>query len=113
MKVGEIKMRLSNAILDLINTYFGDGSMSEKFINSTLKILLKQNIHKIDPMLTLFADENGDINAEEIISEYAQIFDDEGYVFDLRDYIENETIKKFIPDKALVIKREDILNILR
>jgi len=63
-------------------------------------------------MLKLFADENGDINAEEIVREYAQMFDETGYVFDLKNFIENESIKKLIPDKALVIKREDILNIL-
>lgn len=112
MKAGEIKIKLSNSVLKLIDTYFGNNSMTEKFINSTLKILLKQNINKIDSMLKLFADENGDINAEEIVREYAQMFDETGYVFDLKNFIENESIKKLIPDKALVIKREDILNIL-
>ena len=40
------------------------------------------------------------------------MFDESGYVFNIKDYIENETVKKFIPDKALVIKREDVLSIL-
>jgi len=48
MKAGEIKIKLSNSVLKLIDTYFGNNSMTEKFINSTLKILLKQNINKID-----------------------------------------------------------------
>ena len=112
MKTGEIKIRLFNALMTMIDTYFGAPSMSEKFINSTLKIIVKQNINKIDSMLDLFTDENGDINAEEIISEYAEMFDESGYVFNIKDYIENETVKKFIPDKALVIKREDVLSIL-
>lgn len=112
MKTGEIKIRLFNALMAMIDTYFGAPSMSEKFINSTLKIIVKQNINKIDSMLDLFTDENGDINAEEIISEYAEMFDESGYVFNIKDYIENETVKKFIPDKALVIKREDVLSIL-
>jgi hypothetical protein len=112
MKTGEIKIRLFNALMTMIDTYFSAPSMSEKFINSTLKILVKQNINKIDSMLDLFTDENGDINAEEIISEYAEMFDESGYVFNIKDYIENESVKKFIPDKALVIKREDVLSIL-
>ena len=112
MKTGEIKIRLFNALMTMIDTYFSAPSMSEKFINSTLKIIVKQNINKIDSMLDLFTDENGDINAEEIISEYAEMFDESGYVFNIKDYIENETVKKFIPDKALVIKREDVLSIL-
>lgn len=112
MKTGEIKIRLFNVLMTMIDTYFSAPSMSEKFINSTLKILVKQNINKIDSMLDLFTDENGDINAEEIISEYAEMFDESGYVFNIKDYIENEAVKKFIPDKALVIKREDVLSIL-
>ena len=63
--------------------------------------------------MTLFADANGDINAEEIINEYINIIDESGYVFDLKQYIDNDTIKSFIPDKVLVIKREDILSILK
>lgn len=112
MKVGEFKIRLSNSIINLIDTYFGSNTLNEKFINSTLKIILKQNIYKIDPMLELFTDKNGEINASDIIAEYANIIDEKGYVFDLKQYINNDAIKNFIPDKILVIKREDILNLL-
>ena len=113
MKIGEIKMRLVNSIMDLIDTYFGENIMSEKFVNSTLKLILKQQINKVDSLLALFADENGEINMDDVILEYAQIIDEEGYVFDLKKFIENETIKSFIPDKVLIIKRDDIFNILR
>ena len=112
MKVGEVKLRLSNTVLTLIDTYFGDKSIVEKFINSTLKILLKQNIHKVDGMISLFADENGDVKMEEIINEYANIIDESGYVFNIKDYVKDETVKNLIPDKILVIKREDILKML-
>jgi hypothetical protein len=112
MKIGEIKMRLANTVMTLIDTYFSGKTLNEKFINSTLKILLKQNLYKVDSLLSLFADENGDINAEEIIKEYANIIDDSGYVFDLKQFVENDSVKSFIPDKVLVIKREDILSIL-
>jgi hypothetical protein len=112
MKVGEFKIRVSNSIMNMIDTYFGGNTLNEKFINSTLKIILKQNIYKIDPMLELFTDKNGEINAADIIAEYANIIDEKGYVFDLKQYIDSDAIKKFIPDKILVIKREDILNLL-
>ena len=45
MKAGELKMRLANSVMGLIDTYFGGTTMSEKFINSTLKIVLKQNLY--------------------------------------------------------------------
>lgn len=111
MKVGEVKLRLSNSIMDMIDTYFCANTLNEKFINSTLKILLKQNIYKIEGILNLFADQNGDINVEEIVKEYSNLFDDNGVVFDLKEYIENDIIKNFIPDKVLLIKKDDILNL--
>lgn len=112
MKTGELKMRLVNSAMEMIDTYFGGSNMSEKFVNSTLKIILKQNIYKIDPMLELFTDENGEINADEIIAEYANMIGENGYVFDLKQYVNNDIARSLIPDKVLVIKREDILGLL-
>ena len=113
MKAGEVKIRLSNSVMELIDTYFGGSAINEKFINSTLKILLKQNLYKLDPMLNLFADKNGDINVNEIITEYSKMINDDGLVFDLKDYVNNDMLKSFVPDKVLIIKRDDILNLFR
>ena len=113
MKAGELKLRLSNSAINLIDTYFNGNSITEKFINSTLKIILKQNLYRVDSILPLFADQNGDLNVDDIINEYANMFDDNGLVFDIKKYINNDTVKNLIPDKILVIKREDILNILK
>jgi hypothetical protein len=96
----------------MIDTYFGGTGLNEKFINSTLKILLKQNIYKVDSILALFTDENGDINMTEIIEEYSKLIGDEGLIFDLKQYVDNDVVKSLIPDKILVIKRSDILKLL-
>jgi hypothetical protein len=111
MKADEVKMRLSNSVLTMIDTYFGGNSINEKFINSTLKIILKQNIYKLDSILGLFSDKDGDINVTEIVTEYANIIGEDGYVFDLKEYVDSDMLKGFIPNKALVIKQEDILNL--
>lgn len=111
MKTGEVKMKLSNALLNIIDTYFSGNGMSEKFINSTLKILLKQNLYKVDNILEMFADQNGDINVDEIISEYSKIIDDNGFTIDIKQYVQSDMIKSFMPNKILVIKRDDILNL--
>ena len=66
----------------------------------------------MDSVLGLFADKDGEINATEIVAEYANMFDEQGYIFDIKQYVNNDMIKNLIPDKILVIKREDILNIL-
>lgn len=112
MKIGEVKIRLVKAVMGMIDTYFGGNGLNEKFINSTLKILVKQNAYKVDSMLELFADQNGEIDATEIVAEYANMIEENGYVFDLKQYVENDMIKALMPDKVLVIKREDILKIL-
>jgi hypothetical protein len=111
MKTGEVKMKLSNGLLNIIDTYFGGNGMSEKFINSTLKILLKQNLYKVDNILDMFADQNGDINVNEIINEYSKIIDDNGFTIDIKQYVQSDIIKSLIPNKVLVIKRDDILNL--
>lgn len=112
MKIGEVKMRLSNSIIDMIDTYFGGSTMNEKFINSTLKIILKQNIYKIDDILTLFADKDGDIDVANVVEEYSKMIGDQGIVFDLKQYVNNDFAKSLIPDKVLIIKREDIAKLL-
>ena len=112
MKAGEVKMRLSNVIIEMIDTYFSGNAMNEKFINSTLKIILKQNLYKVDSILALFTDKNGDINMQEIVEEYSKMIGDNGMVFDLKQYIDNDFAKSLIPDKILVIKQEDIFKLL-
>jgi hypothetical protein len=96
----------------MINTYFGGSSMNEKFINSTLKIILKQNIYKADAILTLFADKDGDIDIINVVEEYSKMIGDQGIVFDLKQYVDNDFAKSLIPDKVLIIKREDIDKLL-
>lgn len=112
MKIGEVKMRLSNSIIEMIDTYFGGSAMNEKFINSTLKIILKQNLYKVDGILTLFADKNGDINIADVVEEYSKMIGEQGVVFDLKQYVDNDFAKSLIPDKVLIIKREDIAKLL-
>lgn len=108
MKAQEFKLRVEQGLQGLINDYFGTNSISDRFINSTLKIMLKQNSHKIDSMMEFFVDENGCIDENIILEEYADILGENGVVFDLRNFVKNDTIKNFLPNKALVIKAEDL-----
>jgi hypothetical protein len=111
MNISELKMRLLNKANSLIDVYFSNNGLTEKFINSTLKILLKQNLYKVDNILEMFADQNGDINVDEIINEYSKIIDDNGFTVDIKQYVQSDMIKSFMPNKILVIKRDDILNL--
>lgn len=113
MKISEFKLRVINTANKMIDTYFGGTALTEKFINSTLKLLVKQNIHKVDDMLSLFSDAEGELDANAILSEYSNIIGPDGFVFDLKDYVPNEAIRAMIPNKVLVVRKEDILSILQ
>ena len=110
MRTGEVKMRIGKTAISLIDTYFGGTSFNEKFINSTLKIIVKQNLYRLDSILVLFADQNGEINTMELVKEYSNMIDEEGVTFDIKKFVDNDLIKNMIPDKILIIKREDIIN---
>ena len=108
MRASEFKLSVVQGINNLIDDYFGSGSMSDRFINSTLKIMVKQNTYKLDDILGLFTDEHGCINEHIIIEEYSKVIGETGFVLDLRDFVKNEMIKNLLPNKALVIRKEDL-----
>ena len=112
MRPAEVKLKLITSLNHLIDTYFGTPTVTEKMINATLKVLLKQNAYKVDGMLNLFADEHGEINPQDILMEYANQIDESGVIIDVKQYINNDTLKQLIPNKVLVLKREDVLNLI-
>ena len=108
MKLSEFKLRLIQGANVLIDDYFGSNALSDKLLNSTLKILVKQNQHKLNGILDIFADENGEIDENIIIEEYSKVLGDRGAVLDLRNFINNDLIRNMLPNKALVIKIDDL-----
>ena len=112
MKSSEVKIRLIKFANGLIDTYFSKGTISDKMINSTLKIIVKQNSYRVDDILKLFADKEGEIDMNEIVAQYADNIGDEGITIDIRDYVENELIKQYLPNKVLIIKKDDIMSLL-
>ena len=108
MKTSEFKLSLVQGLNNFVDDYFGSGTYADKFINSTLKILIKQNTYKVDDLIGLFADENGNIDEILVIEEYSKVIGDSGFILDIRDFVKNEMIKSFLPNKALVIKKEDL-----
>ena len=108
ISIHEFKTRLSIGIEGLIDTYFGSGSISDRLINATVKIIANQNIDKLDNFIELFADKDGKIDTDLIIKEYSKAFDGDKFILDLRDFIENDTVRKMLPNKALAIKLNDI-----
>lgn len=113
MKASELKLRALNAINGLIDTYFGADTMVDKFVNSTLHVMVKQKSYMLDEALAMFTDKDGNVDEELIFDEYSKMFGNKDIVIDIRDYIKNDFIKGMLPNKSLIIKQEDILDMLK
>ena len=113
MKASAFKLRIISTLNGLVDTYFGSNSMVDRFVNSTLHVMIKQKSYMLDDVMNLFTDKDGNIDEELIIEEYSKMFGDKDIIIDIRDYINNEFIKGMLPDKSLVIKADDILDMLK
>lgn len=111
MKATELKLRIQTVAENLINVYFGETNIVDKLTNSTLKVLLRNNMYQLDDLLKLFADKNGEIDAQSVINTYVEQFTD-GIQFDIKKYIKNDFIRNVLPDKTLIITKEDLMKII-
>lgn len=112
LKIVDFKMKLATGLEELIDMYFSSNTMSERLINATVKIILHQNIDKMDDFLELFTDKNGHIDTDIIIREYTKAFGGDKFIIDLRDFINNDLVRNALPNKALAIKIDDVTKIL-
>ena len=111
MPIYEFKTKLIIGVEDLIDTYFGSGSVSDRLLNATVKIIANQNLDKLDNFLNLFADKDGKIDSDMIIKEYGKAFGSDKIILDLRDFVDNDMVRRVLPNKALAIKIDDISRI--
>lgn len=111
IKINEFKMKLLAGADSLIDTYFAGGNIGDRLINATVKIIINQNIDKLDEFIELFADKNGYIDTDILISEYGKAFGTDKFILDLRDFVNNDMIRRVLPNKALAIKIDDIAKI--
>lgn len=112
MKTSEFKLRIVKAIDDLVDVYFGEDNIIDNMTNSTLKLMIQINADKMDDVLALFADKDGEIDANTIINAYADNIGENGVSFNIKQYVKNDLIRSLLPDKTLIISKEDILKII-
>jgi hypothetical protein len=111
LKLSEFKIKALFGINNLIDTYFSGNGIGERLINATVKIVINQNADKFDDVLTMFADKDGYIDTDILIREYGQALGTDKLVIDLRDFINNDTIRRALPNKALAIEIDDLARI--
>lgn len=113
MKASEFKLRVVSTLNELVDIYFGSDVMIDRFVNSTLHVMIKQKSYMLDDVMNLFTDQDGNIDKELLIDEYSKMFGNKDIVIDIRDYIKNDFIKGILPNKSLIIKSNDILDMLK
>lgn len=111
IKVSEFKYRLLNGIEGLIDTYFSPNSISDRLINATVKIIVNQNADKLDNFIVLFADKDGFVDTDVLIKEYSKAFGSDKIILDLRDFVNNDMVRRALPNKALAIEINDLAKI--
>lgn len=111
IKIHEFKLKLVNGVEGLVDTYFSGGSISDRLINATVKIIINQNIDKLDEFMELFADKNGYVDTDVIIREYGKAFGTDKFILDLRDFVSNDMVRRVLPNKALAIRIDDVARI--
>jgi hypothetical protein len=108
MRINEFKTKLVSGVNGLIDTYFAGGNMSDRLMNATVKIVVSQNVDKFDNMFGLLSDKDGYIDTDLIIVEYTKAFGGDKFILDIRDFVDNEMVRNLLPNKALVLKIDDI-----
>lgn len=111
IRICEFKTRLLNGVEGLIDEYFSGSSISDRLMNATVKIIINQNIDKLDDFMELFADKDGHIDTDMILREYGKAFGSDKFILDLRDFVENDMVRRALPNKALAIRIDDVARI--
>ena len=111
IKIAEFKTRALIGVEDLIDTYFSGNSIGERLMNATVKIVVNQNIDKLDGLIGLFADKDGLIDTDLMLREYGKAFGSDKFILDLRDFVDNDMVRRALPNKALAIRIDDIARV--
>lgn len=113
MKISDFKERVLTTIYDLVDVYFGENDIIDSMVNSTLKLMINVNSNKLDEALKIFTNSEGEIDADTIVNAYANNIGDNGVSFNIKQYVKNDFIRNILPDKTLIISKEDILKIIK
>lgn len=116
MHKDEVKMKIRCFVDQTIDSVVPMDNIFNKLKNSTFKLVIDENINKLDPILSTFADEQGEIDIEHIISHYqATLFTNGELRVDLKSIIPDEysVIKDMVPNKVILFRQNDLANIFK
>jgi hypothetical protein len=113
MKPDEIKLRINNFADDLINKLFPNDNFFNKLKGATAKFWIKQNVWKLDTILTNFVDKDGEINMVDTVNFFVnEIFNEnEEFTLDIQSLFENNQLSQYLPNKIIVFTKSDLVKL--
>lgn len=113
MKVSEFKLRLIRFGNKLIDMYFPGDGITDRMISASAKYVLKNKVNELDPVLSMFA-QNNELNEKEFLEFMKDNMIKDGLKINAHDYFDkNSPFLNILPDRTLIVKKEDLDEILR
>ena len=114
MKISEFKLRLIRFGNNLIDIYFPGDGIGDRMVSASAKYILKNKINELDPVLTMFSNVDKELDVNEFLTFMKDNMIKDGLRINARDYFPADSqIASFLPNKTLIIKREDLDDLLR
>jgi len=114
MKIDEIKLRINQFLQGTIDLYLPPTNFFDKMKNATAKLWIDQNMWKLNKALDSFGDQNGEIDAEKIITYYEDALFENGELrLDVKSMIpkQYEWLNEYLPNKVILFKKEDLIHL--
>lgn len=113
MKVQEFKLMVLNKLYKITDEWFDTNTLQDRFINGTLKTIIKANQNKYDNLINMFADENGNVDLSEMRNQLVNVIP-EKIEMDVTEITSKWNVPSYLlPKKVLLLTRKDILDILK
>lgn len=104
MKADEIKLRINNYVLDLIDEIFPESDIMTKLKATAAKYWIKQNLWRLDSIFSVFKNQAGEIDPTDVVDFFSTELDG-------KISISLQDISELLPPKRLVLQKSDLMSI--
>lgn len=108
MKKEEFTTNVLKQLNVLIDDWFDSNTVQDQITKALAKTVLETNVNKVQPMLDIFSDENGEVRTDILMKHLEDVLP-EKIEIDLKRYIN----LPFIPNKILLLSKEDIIKMIK
>lgn len=110
MNKDEFKKKFLEFGNSLIDSYFPpETSVVNKLVNNTCKYIAKTKLSDLDPIISMFADVNDNIDVVDFVNYMQTNMIGDGIRINLCDYVDhNGYLYKILPNRTLIITKEDM-----